>query len=207
MNDRADTAAAARVLLILDAAVRVGFLPISDMDLARLAYFVDAFCPLWNVRALDPFRLKQDEPYSIAVRLGLDRLVFSGVAVPEDVSVLNEPRPHVTAHYRLDEERAGPGIAAIHATEVGVREATLVDEVVFAASQLSEDRLSEAFRLDASMLNDALGPKDVVDLYSPATTTSVVAARFDPGVRTETHREAELTHLYLAHLDRILSDG
>lgn len=201
------TAAAARVLLILDASLRTGRVAVSDTAVTRLAYFVDAFCELWDVRPLDRFRLKQEDPRSLAVRQGLDRLVFGGIAIPESVSVTDGLRPQVGAHFELDLARARPVIDAIGLTEVGRREISLVDEVTFAASRLAGDRLSEAFRLDASLLNQALGPRDVIDLLEGAVTTSGVARRFEAGVRSGADREAQLTHLYLAHLDRMVGDA
>jgi hypothetical protein len=203
----ANTAALARVLLILDATDRLTSSRVSDLDLARLAYFVDAFSSLWGLRAIDRFRLKSEEPRTILLRRALDRLVVSGLIVPTDVRVEDGTVAHVSARYTVDRVRAAPVLSAIRRTHVGVLEAELVDEVVYAAAGLLHGDLDEAIRLDAGQSDRRLGPGDVVDLESTAAGTSVTARAFLAGVTSTAKAEAELTHLYLAHLERSIHRG
>lgn len=198
----ANTAALARVLMILDATDRLTSSRVSDLDLARLAYFVDAFSSLWELRPIDRFRLKSEEPRTILVRRALDRLVVSGVVVPANVRVDEGSVTHLSARYAVDRPRAAPVLAAVRRTDVGLREAELVDEVVYAASAMLEGDLEEAIRLDAGQSDTRLGPGDIVDLESHTFGTSVTARAFEAGVTSAANAEAELTHLYMAHLER-----
>lgn len=203
----AETATLARVLLILDATDRTTASRVSDLDLARLAYFVDAFSALWGLRAIDRFRVKSDEPRTILVRRALDRLVISGVVVPVDIKVTDDVVAHVSARYTIDRERAADVLGAIRQTDTGRREAELVEEVVYASAAMLEGDLDQAVRLDAGQADRRLGPGDVVDLESASSGTSVTARAFLNGVTTAAKAEAELTHLYLAHLERSIHRG
>lgn len=200
------TATAARVLLILDAVGRVSPFRVSDLDLFRLAYFADAFSPLWDLEPLDPYYLKADEPRSISVRQAITRLVVSGVVEPIDVKVVTSPTPHVSARYSVQASLAAPVFEAIRATSIGRREIEMVDEVVFAAAALLDDSLHDAVLQDASYSDARVGPSDVVDVNA-AEGTSAVALLFMTGVASHSHVEAELTHLYMSHLERRVTGG
>lgn len=197
-----NTAATARVLLLVDAVDRVGIRRVSDLDLTRLAYFVDAFSPLWGLFPLDRYRLKvEEEPRSDAVRRALNRLVFCGVVQPSEVAVVDTPRPHLSARYRVSHERAEPILSAVRATAPGRREFELVGEVVYASAGLLDGGLASAVQRDAAFSDPRIGPLDVIDLALPHEGTTRAAKRFTPGT-SSAHVEAELTHLYMAHLER-----
>lgn len=197
-----DAAALARVLLIVDAAGRAAAKPVSDRDLARLAYFVDALSPLWALAPLERFRLKVEEPHSGALRRATNRLVLSGVIVPSEVGVQTTP-PRLTARYVVDDGRASPVLRAIRATSAGRREAELVEEVVYALSGMLDYQLDDAVHRDASYGNPKIGPSDVVDLGDGKTVTA--AQRFVAGASGSALIEAQLVHLYAAHLERVIS--
>lgn len=199
-----NTAATARVLLLVDAVGRAGSRRVSDLDLTRLAYFVDAFSLLWGLAPLDRYRPKVEEPRSDAVRRALNRLVVCGVVEPSEIEVVDHPQPHLTARYRVAPERAGPILVAIRATVMGRREAELVDEVVYAAAGLLDGNLAEAVRLDAAYSDPRIGPADVIDLARPSGGTAEAARRFRSGASSAAFVEAELTHLYMTHLERFL---
>jgi hypothetical protein len=208
MTTLSGTAMTARVLLLVDATDRVGTRRVSDLDVSRLAYFVDAFSPLWELAPLDRFRVKVDEPRSDSVRRALNRLVLSGVVMPSEIELVMEPRPHLSARYRVVSERAQPVFDAIHETERGRREAELVEEVVYAAAGLLDGGLAEAIRHDAAFGDSRIGPDDVVDLDPPeGGGTAGAAQRFRAGASSSAMVEAELTHLYMAHLERVLGRG
>src|SRR4051812_26099022 len=172
----ANTAATARVLLLVEAVGRVSIRRVSDFDLARLAYFVDAFSPLWGLSPLDRFRAKIEEPRSEAIRRALNRLVLCGIVEPSEIQLIEEPRPHVSARYQVILARARPVLEAIHATGKGQREAELVEEVVYAAAGLLDGGLAEALRRDAAYGDPRIGPADVIDL-EPAVGGTAEAAR------------------------------
>jgi hypothetical protein len=199
------TAATARVLLLVEAVGRAGIRRVSDLDLARLAYFVDAFSPLWGLSPLDRYRPKIDEPRSDAVRRALNRLVVCGVVEPSEIEVVEHPQPHLSARYRIDSERARPILSAIKITALGRLEAELVDEVVYAAAALLDGKLAEAVRFDAAYSDPRIGPADVIDLARPSGGTAEAARRFRSGASTAALVEAELTHLYMTHLERLVS--
>jgi hypothetical protein len=178
---QANTAATARVLMLIDAVARAGTRRVSDLDLTRLAYFVDAFSPLWGLAPLDRYRAKVDEVRSDAVRQALNRLVFCGVVEPSDISLLEEPRPHVSARYRIVPGPSQTIFEAIYATAIGRREAELVEEVVYAAAALLDGNLDEAIRHDAAYSNPRIGPADVIDLARPEGGTTEAARRFRAG--------------------------
>jgi hypothetical protein len=201
------TATSARVLLLIAAAERVGTRRVSDLDLARLAYFVDAFSPLWGLVPLDRFRAKLDEPRSEAVRQALNRLVVFGIVEPSEIRLVEEPRPHLSARYRVLAERAQPIFEAVYATDSGRKEAELVDEVVYAAAGLLEGSLAEAIKRDAAYGDPRIGPADVIDLDPAEGGTAEAARRFRAGASSVALVEAELTHLYMAHLERIVRRG
>lgn len=192
--------------MIIDSAVRTAGAPVSDLDVYRLSYFVDAFAPLWELASLDRYRPKVSEPLNRTTRLALDQLVLTGIALPENVGVVRQPRPHIHAEYTLEQSRAMPVLVAIRSTRVGRREAQLVNEVVYGASPLLDGRLDAAFHLDATYVDPSKGPGDVLDLRSTAhPSTAVVARQFQAAVRTRREQEAELTNLYMAHLDRMIA--
>jgi hypothetical protein len=197
------TAMTVRVLLVIEAVGRMGPRRVSDLDLARLIYFTDAFSALWGLPPIDQYRLKSDEPRSLSVRRSLDRLVVSGIVQPSDVAVERQPRPHVSARYRVSLEIAKPVLAAIRETWRGRRETELVSEVVYASSGLLDGHLDEALRLDAGFFDQRLGPNDVIDL-GESSKTSLTARMFLAGVSSAAFVEAELTHLYMAHLERLI---
>jgi hypothetical protein len=197
-------AAQARVLLLIDAVSRAGPIRVSDVDLTRLAYFVDSFSPLWGLPPLDRFRVKLDEPRSAEIRSALNRLVLCGIVEPSDVRVVDSPRRHLSAHYVVVPERADRVLAAITATEIGRREKELVEEVVFAASGMLDGSLGDAVRSDAAFVDPRVGHMDLIDLASPSGAWAV-AQRFRAGASSNAHVEAELTHLYLAHIERMIS--
>lgn len=197
-----DTAAATRVLLIIDAVDRVDPHSVSDLDLSRLAYFVDAFSPLWGLTPLDRYRIKGPEPRSQSVRRAVTRLVATGVVVPSDVTIAAGPTPHLSARYRLDRSLGAPILHAVHATRRGRQEVSLVDEIVFATATMLNGLLDLAVRHDAGFDDPRIGPSDVIDLASSSEGTTAAAQRFLRGVASRTHVEAELTHLYMAHLER-----
>lgn len=201
------TAATARVLLLVDAVDRAGGRRVSDLDLTRLAYFVDAFSPLWGLSPLDRYRAKVEDVRSDDVRRALNRLVVCGVIEPSEIAVLHEPRPHLSARYRVVAERGVPILRAIQATYAGRRETGLVAEVVYAAAALLDGNLAEAVRQDAAYSDPRIGPADVIDLANPEAGTAEVARRFRPGVSSAALVEAELTHLYMAHLERVVARG
>ena len=202
-----NTAATARVLMLIAAADRIGTRRVSDLDLTRLAYFVDAFSPLWGLAPLNRFRAKFDEPRSDSIRQALNRLVLSGVVEPSEIHLLEEPRRHLSARYRVDPERSQPIFEAIYATARGRREAELVEEVVYAAASLLDGGLAEAMRRDAAYGDPRIGPADVIDLEPREGGTAEMARRFRAGASSTALVEAELTHLYMAHLERVLSRG
>lgn len=193
-----------RVLLVVDAAFRATGEPVSDENLYRLDYFVDAFSRLWRLDALDRYRQKVDEPRSLEIRRALDRLVVSGLVVPSEVVVDAGLIPRVSAVYHLDSS-AEPVLGAARRTRVGEREWRLVDEVVFAASSLLDHDFDDAVHLDSTFSDRRLGPNDVLDLESTDDlSTSSMAQRFESAISSMSHREAELTHLYLGHMERAI---
>jgi len=200
-----ETAAVSRVLLLIEATNRIGAARISDMDLARLAYFTDAFAKLWGLEPLDRYRLKSNEPRSLMIRRALDRLVASGVVVPSSVQVSSSDTPYLTANYRIDRSLARPGLEAIAETTIGRREIKLVDEVVFASAGLLDGHLDEALRMDAGFSDSRVGPNDLIDLGSETSGTSQTATRFRSAVSSRALVEAELTHLYMAYLERTIT--
>lgn len=200
----ATAAATARVLLLVDAVSRTGTRRVSDLDLTRLAYFVDAFSPLWRLEPLDRYRLKVTEVRSRTVRRAVTRLVLGGVIEPSMVTVVDQPRPHLTATYRLLPDRADPVLRAVMATATGRREAALVEEVVYAAAGMLDGSLAEAVTHDAGFSDPTLGPLDVIDLARPHRGTTAAAERFRGGASSHALVEAELTHLYMAHLERVI---
>lgn len=201
------TATTARVLLLIDAVGRMSTHRVSDLDLARLAYFIDAFSPLWGLAPVDRYRLKIDEPRSRVVRRALNRLVFCGAVEPSDVRVAREPTPHLSARYRVVPALSAPVLAAIKATAIGQREMELVDEVVYASAGLLDGSLDEAVRRDAAYSDSRLGPADVIDLAQPSGGTTQAARLFQRGVASHAFVEAELTHMYMAHLERSIARG
>jgi len=201
----ATTATTARVLLLVDAVGRASPHRVSDLDLTRLAYFVDAFSPLWGLRPLERYRLKVDEPRSRLVRMALSRLVLAGVIEPSAISVVSEPTPHLSARYRVHPELASPILRAIGATDDGRREMELVDEIVYASAGMLDGTLAEALRRDATFSDSRIGPTDVLDLEPSSGGTAAAARLFQRGVASQAVAEAELTHLYMAHLERLIA--
>lgn len=195
------------MLLLIDAVDRAGGRQVSDLDVARLAYFIDAFSPLWGLLPLDRYRAKVEDVQSDDVRRALNRLVVSGVIEPSEIAVLDEPRPHLSARYRVVAERGAPILRAIQATDAGRREMELVDEVVYAAAALLDGNLAEAVRRDAGYGDPRIGPADLIDLAAPGAGTAEVARRFRSGASSAALVEAELTHLYMAHLERVVGRG
>jgi hypothetical protein len=104
----------------------------------------------------------------------------------------------------VDAGRARPILAAIRATASGRREAELVEEVVYAAAGFLDGNLSDAVRRDAAYSDPRIGPADVIDLARPFGGTTEAARRFQPGASSTAWIEAELTHLYMAHLERLI---
>ncbi len=204
---RPNTAATQRVLLLIGAVDRAGTRRVSDLDLTRLAYFVDAFSPLWGLAPLDRYRAKVEEVRSAAVRQALNRLVVCGIVEPSEIRLLEDPRPHLSARYRVVPERSRPIFEAIHATDRGRREAALVEEVVYAAAALLDGGLADAVQRDASYGDPRIGPADVIDLAPPEGGTAEAARRFRAGASSVALVEAELTHLYMAHLERVVTRG
>jgi hypothetical protein len=131
--------------------------------------------------------------------------VVCGVVEPSEISLLEEPRPHLSARYRLVPERSRPIVRAIYATDRGRREAELVEEVVYAAAGLLDGNLADAVRHDAAYGDPRIGPADVIDLAPPEGGTAVAARRFRAGASGTALVEAELTHLYMAHLERVVT--
>lgn len=199
------TATTARVLLLVDAVGRASPHRVSDLDLTRLAYFVDAFSPLWGLRPLERYRLKVEEPRSGLVRLALSRLVLAGVVEPSAIEVVAEPTPHLTARYRVHVDLARPILKAISATHAGRREIELVDEIVYASAGMLDGTLAEALKRDATFSDSRVGPTDVLDLQPSSGGTAAAARLFERGVASQAVAEAELTHLYMAHLERLIT--
>jgi hypothetical protein len=196
------TAITARVLLLVDAVDRASPRRVSDLDLIRLAYFADAFSDLWGLHPIERYRLKVQEPRSQLVRSALNRLVLSGVVEPSAVRLTLHPTPHLSARYRVVPAIAQPILHAIAATAVGRREMDMVYEVVYASAGLLDGSLAEAVRQDATYGDSRIGPSDLLDLGPSTGGTSATARLFSRGVASQAVKEAELTHMYMAHLER-----
>ena len=197
-----------RVLWIVDSVYRAMGEPVDDGNLLRLDYFADAFSRLWGLDALDRYRQKVEEPRSLATRRSLDTLVVMGLVEPVKVRVVPDGSRRVTAEYYLVEERARFVLEVAAQTAAGRREQRLVNEVVFAAAPLLETGFLDAVHLDATFSDTRVGPNDVLDLGSDhVMATSEVARRFESAISSLREQEPELTHLYLAHLEKAIHGG
>lgn len=190
---------AARILTLVHFADRAGCDALHEQDIGDLSYFVDAFGPLWSVQPIQAERTKGGSTRTAAVRDALDLLVVGRFVEPHDVRVVEgelNPTFTPTARFSAVMER-------LAVTRIGRLEMACAQEVALAAAVLMDGRMPMAVRLDATMSTGRLGPNDVADFTDPTSpTTSAMASRFRGAAVTNEHTVAELTHLYMQHLDR-----
>ena len=200
------------MIAILDAAERVGLLPLATQPLHTIAYFADALGPVWGLRILDAQLLKRREgPLSPTFQRDVDTLVGQGVVVPQDVSYVldDDGNCRLRASYSLNRSFAEPILRRAQDLPTQAEELNFIREVVFAVSGLGVQELSTASSSDATYGDELIDFGAVLDLtaWNRKPNPSVrVALRFGELMQPELHlSDAEMIHLYVRELYRRLS--
>ena len=131
------TARQFRLLVVIDAAERVGLTPLPVGPLHTLAYLTDALAPVWNLPVLDGQILKQVQPFFPLLQADVDRLVGRGLLVPSHVRYVERAAGlALDARYAVNQDFVQPILAAASELSLLSREVAHVRETVYAASGL-----------------------------------------------------------------------
>jgi hypothetical protein len=203
-----------RVVAILDAAERVGLIPLATQPLHTIAYFADALAPVWGLRILDAQLLKRREgPLSPTFQRDVDALVGLGIVVPRNVSYVFDDDGNCRLHasYSLNTSFADRILHRAEGLPSQTEELSFIREVVFAVSGLGAQELSTASSSDATYGDALVDFGAILDLAASnrKPNPSVrVALRFgelmQPKLRLS---DAEMIHLYVRELYRRLSNA
>lgn len=193
-----------RLLAILSAAERVGFVPLDLGVLHMLSYLADVLAPVWNLPIIDPQILKQHRPFYPALQGDLDALVGIGVVTVEDVNyVVAGEDWHLVARYGLNQEFAAPILAVAAESSLTREVLEFVEEVVGAASGLDVAGIQNIKEVDATYANPivAFGGLLELDGQREENATTRVARRFRTLLAEKRLlTDAEMIHLYVRHL-------
>jgi hypothetical protein len=199
-----NTARQFRLLVVLDAAERVGLTPLAVGPLHTLAYLTDALAPVWNLPILDGQILKQVQPFFPLLQADVDRLVGRGLLVPSHVRYVERSAGlALDARYSANQDFVQPILEA--ATELFLlsREATYVREIVYAASGLGLDGIESLTSVDATYSDPVIDVGGLIEVRPDRglNQTTRVALRFSD-LLGDTGRVSgsEMVNLYVRQL-------
>ncbi len=199
-----------RVLVLLDALARAGFVPTGARALHEFAYLANVLSPVFDLAPFDAKLLKRATgPYYPELQLAVDRLVGRGLvgALSVEYRYLPEDKRYrVMAQYRLCRPRV-QAVLDRHA-QVFAEEAMFLHELAAAYSVLSDDKLGRSALQDARYADVSVDVSEVIDFgeYEKAAKnfSRNAAMTFAPGRQLE---PAERLYLYLDHLNTRVAHG
>ena len=195
-----------RLLGLLDAAEKIGAVPLPLVPLHTVAYFTEALAPVWNLPILDGQILKRTRPYYPSLQADLDSLVGTGVVVASGVQYTREDQHwRFNANYALNRSLANRILEVAETFPIRAEELAFVREVVYATSGLGLEGLRSVSDFDATYsdpLVDVGGMLEIeLDPGEGENLTAQVALRFGQLLGAETTvSTAEMVHLYVRRL-------
>jgi hypothetical protein len=197
-----------RALLIVEGFRATSVYPVPLDAIHAVAYFTDAFAPLWRTEALSENVLKTREvPRDRQLQDGIDRLVGRGVLLPSAVTYIQEASgSRLSASYSVNSTLAARVLAVARADAQWAIEENLTREIAIAAASLGHDRIARTVLADASYSNPLLDFNTVVYLdpdegdISRTTDANDRLAEVAREVLGHSLSPTEITGLYMRHL-------
>jgi hypothetical protein len=208
-DDRFDTTEAKRyirVVMLLDAADRVGMSPVRVRHLHALAYLSNVLAPVWKLDPLEGRVLKKSGgPFYPEFQRALDHLVGTGVTIISQVSHVFEEGAgwRLEGRYQLNPTFSRRIVAEIDAYSYERQVAVFVRELVYAASTLTDQEMTDAVSQDATYLDPIVSFDSVIDFAewqqrNFSTNAANYFARFTSAGSFTT--PGEKLHLYVSHI-------
>jgi hypothetical protein len=203
------TARQFRLLVVIDAAERVGLTPLPVGPLHTLAYLTDALAPVWNLPVMDGQILKQVQPFFPLLQADVDRLVGRGLLVPSHVRYVERASGlALDARYAANQDFVQPILAAASELSLLSREVAHVRETVYAVSGLGLVGIESLTSVDATYSDPVVDVGGLIEVRPDRglNQTTRVALRFsdllgDPGRVSA----SEMVNLYVRQLYRMQS--
>lgn len=195
-----------RIAMLLDAADRTGVAPIHVRQLHAMAYLANVLAPVWHLDPLEGRILKRSGgPFYPEFQRTLDRMVGTGVAVILQVShVFDEGAGwRLEGRYRLNPHFSDRIVESINQFAEMRQTAIFVRELVYAASSLTAEQVTDAIREDATYLDPSVSFGNVIDFdeWQHRNVSSNAANHFaqftSAGMATT---PGEKLHLYVRHM-------
>ncbi len=168
----------ARILMLLDAAERVGIAPLNSARLHAFTYLADVLSPVWDLPPFDGKLLKtKGGPHYPDIQQQIDRLVALGLVEVSNLRYLSRPNggARLDCYYglRLKSIHLSDILSALGVTERGRPldprdkdvHAFLVD-LAGALAMLPSDQIERAATLDATYADTRIGDSNIVDFAS-----------------------------------------
>jgi len=198
-----------RLVLILDACREAGLEPVPGAVVHGLAYLSDALSPIWGLDQLEGQLLKRrSRPFFPALQAELDWLVWSGAANVTKCSYLQDESGawSIDANYVVDRVVASRVVTKIREFREQDRLHRFVREVVFAASMLDDDALSNIGLVDVAYASRMVDQGGLLDLDgSELNSSAKLALEFsDVMAKPNQVSRPELTHLYVRYLTSLV---
>lgn len=195
-----------RILAVLDAAARIGIVPLPLAPLHMIAYFTDVLAPVWNLPILDGQILKRVRPYYPSLQTDLDNLVGRGVVIASAVQYREEGQHwQLDAKYQLNRQFADRILALAESFAMRAEELAFVREVVYATSGLDVQGLHEVSEVDATYSDPLVDVGGIIEIERDPgegkNLTAQVALRFGELIGNESAvSTAEMVNLYVRRL-------
>lgn len=210
MNQRTGVLAARMWLLILlDAAERIGIAPLSAQRLHRLIYLANAMAPVYDLLTPDGYLLKfQRGPFFPEVQWDIDRLCAQGLAAASNLKTLKDELGWwFEANYNLTPAGMVAVDKALRLPEMA-RKASFLREVVRAFSSVIEDETTKADQDDIALMDisydhaDDQGPIgfDTASRNLTVLAADAIARRVS---KEEVASRRQTVHVYFRYLDRV----
>jgi len=168
----------ARIIMLLDAAERVGIAPLNAARLHAFTYLADVLSPVWDLPPFDGKILKTEGgPHYPDIQQEIDRLVALGLVEVSNLRYLNRPNggARLDCDYglRLKSTHLSDILSALGASERGQPldprdkdvHAFLVD-LAGALAILPNDQIERAATVDATYADTRIGDTNIVDFAS-----------------------------------------
>ncbi len=196
-----------RLVLLIDAAQRAGFAPVSILPLHMLAYLSNVLAPVWDMPILEGKVLKRrGGPFYPSLQAELDALVGQGTVLISSVSYQRDEdnRWRLEGSYLLNKEFSHRILEQVAEYAQERQLANFLRELAFALSSLDDDELSSAMVEDATYADLRTDFGGVVDFaewreknYS-ANAAAAFSLKSERGQFSPT--PGEKLHFYMRHL-------
>lgn len=211
-----------RLLLLLDAAERVGIAPIASARLHAFAYLADVLSPVWNLIPFDGRIYKSEgEPHYPDLQMELDRMVSLGLLQISDLRYVErgQNRARIDGYYSLNFASVqlpsllaaigteGP-MQAIDPSDVNIH--TFLVELAGALATLPDDQIDVAAGVDATFgvaesLNNVIDFAEWVEDKWQANSSWRTAERFREFLPEDVNLSpGEKLYLYASYLGRAI---